>query len=1372
MAFLITTTGTLGTIIFNDLGKRTFTHPTTNYDLEQEYSSDELRNSTDLGNALDLGYITAKFNGIDITSLSDLNNTIFINDNRLFTENVINVKLNPGIGEFSSIKTAIDSITDNTSSNRYYVKTGPGIFTEDTITLKPYVYLSGTNEDVTIIQVDSPNKHVIIGSINSEVSCCTLTGATGTGYAAVYHSSLTGTTNDAFHVEFVRFGNNDILVKCEAPGNDSTVFINKGMIGSNYQFNKGFIATNNGSGIGKIALQNSITTGMSTPYPTEVAIVDGLNCEFITNSVQIRCPGAGNTGIKAINGGKLRLIGLNLRGFAKGIWLPNTGAGQTLFANAVSFEDCTQDLVVENSNAVGVFNGLIDRTKSELNGSAIYIQGQDKNVINVAKLGGDYSSIVTALNSITNNTINNRYELRVGPGTYTEPLIDLKNKPYVSIIGHSNTNIIIEPDSSLHHIISLGEYTQISNLALKNAGSDYSAIYINDAEVTHDSIYNISINDCDIGVLIKSENQDTESFINGISITGNFSKGICIDSNNGYEASTHIDTIHLHAIGDSYGIYATGVEAELGIIGGELYGPGGSPLVGVGIYLQNGASCDILSTEIKHWNIGIENGNVGSGCTIIVAGSILAENEEDLSVLHPLTIGGYTGIGSRSRIFINPDNASFSISFNESGVVGGNVVTGDIYQGLRTDRLTNITKLLKSSIVTGVLTGGNLSEYGSPALQVLVEAGTGFLTDQLLNYKKEVSWNTTVLNLTNNSHNYVYVNSSSTVAVSASDPDLKYNVILGRAAVRDGSLNFIDTSSININNHANELEDYIREVIGTIFNSGSTVSESAIDRQLDVTGGHYHFGTKEYLPTGGTSITWEAFYRDGSNSWYKYSQNTASNTYYDTNTGTLTPITSGYYAKHSLYLSGEGNTERYMLIYAQAEYATLIEVESAALPLPPPFFIDSVTPIASIVVKEGTFNIIQIRDERPTFAGSSSAISAGANHGNLLGLSDDDHPQYLLTNGTRLLTGNLDLNNNNIININLVDGIDVTSHASRHLPNGSDPLTSGIPISVSTSNSIGIANSFAKSDHQHSIGTNAVSDININTHTSTKITITNKVQLNSGIIYNDQSNTFGLFEQIFRDTYLKLRNPGNTFNYIFSGSAVLADRTISLPLLTGNDTFVFQDFIQSLTNKTINGSLNTITNISLTTGVTGVLPIANGGTNASTQTTGFNNLSPLTTKGDIITHSGTNNVRLGVGTNGQAIIANSGAANGIEWGAPNLPYNSVNAAGNITTASATAVLATDMTITPGAGTYIVWFNTDLTHTTNSRSITISVYANGSLVTNSDKTVLLNNGNNDRFIATTTAIVTVSAGQAIEGRWLTSGATATMGNRILTLLKVA
>jgi hypothetical protein len=52
---------------------------------------------------------------------------------------------------------------------------------------------------------------------------------------------------------------------------------------------------------------------------------------------------------------------------------------------------------------------------------------------------------------------------------------------------------------------------------------------------------------------------------------------------------------------------------------------------------------------------------------------------------------------------------------------------------------------------------------------------------------------------------------------------------------------------------------------------------------------------------------------------------------------------------------------------------------------------------------------------------------------------------------------------------------------------------------------------------------------------------------------------------------------------------------------------------QTLTNKTINGSNNTITNISLSTSVTGTLPIANGGTGATIAATALSNLGGINT---------------------------------------------------------------------------------------------------------------------------------------------------------------
>jgi hypothetical protein len=71
------------------------------------------------------------------------------------------------------------------------------------------------------------------------------------------------------------------------------------------------------------------------------------------------------------------------------------------------------------------------------------------------------------------------------------------------------------------------------------------------------------------------------------------------------------------------------------------------------------------------------------------------------------------------------------------------------------------------------------------------------------------------------------------------------------------------------------------------------------------------------------------------------------------------------------------------------------------------------------------------------------------------------------------------------------------------------------------------------------------------------------------------------------------------------------------------------------------------------------LPIvteAKGGHGASTYAGGFENMSPLSAKGQIITHNGTTNAALGAPTLNQYLRGNPAAANGIEWGTPPGPY--------------------------------------------------------------------------------------------------------------------
>lgn len=64
-----------------------------------------------------------------------------------------------------------------------------------------------------------------------------------------------------------------------------------------------------------------------------------------------------------------------------------------------------------------------------------------------------------------------------------------------------------------------------------------------------------------------------------------------------------------------------------------------------------------------------------------------------------------------------------------------------------------------------------------------------------------------------------------------------------------------------------------------------------------------------------------------------------------------------------------------------------------------------------------------------------------------------------------------------------------------------------------------------------------------------------------------------------RSAKLQLRNPANTFSYIVTSAAIAADRILNLPLLTATDTLVTEAFSQTLTNKTISGASNTISNV-------------------------------------------------------------------------------------------------------------------------------------------------------------------------------------------------
>jgi len=95
----------------------------------------------------------------------------------------------------------------------------------------------------------------------------------------------------------------------------------------------------------------------------------------------------------------------------------------------------------------------------------------------------------------------------------------------------------------------------------------------------------------------------------------------------------------------------------------------------------------------------------------------------------------------------------------------------------------------------------------------------------------------------------------------------------------------------------------------------------------------------------------------------------------------------------------------------------------------------------------------------------------------------------------------------------------------------------------------------------------------------------------------------------------------------------------------------------------------------------------------------------------------------------------------------NISQTQVSSTSNFTTSSVTDVLVTGMTVTPGAGTYLVMFSAKATAAGGAKRGIISLYANGSQVTHTERVV----HDINREHISTQAIITVSAAQAIDVR---------------------
>jgi len=149
---------------------------------------------------------------------------------------------------------------------------------------------------------------------------------------------------------------------------------------------------------------------------------------------------------------------------------------------------------------------------------------------------------------------------------------------------------------------------------------------------------------------------------------------------------------------------------------------------------------------------------------------------------------------------------------------------------------------------------------------------------------------------------------------------------------------------------------------------------------------------------------------------------------------------------------------------------------------------------------------------------------------------------------------------------------------------------------------------------------------------------------------------------------------------VSSGATTFTGLTTNGGLLYTNGSGVLAQMASSGTSTTVlhgnAAGAPSYSSVALATDVSGTLPIANGGTGQTTAVAAFDALSPNTTKGDLITRDGTNNIRLGTGTDGQVLTANSATATGLQWQTPTSTptlQQAYDAGSSITTSASTDI---------------------------------------------------------------------------------------------------
>lgn len=618
-------------------------------------------------------------------------------------------------------------------------------------------------------------------------------------------------------------------------------------------------------------------------------------------------------------------------------------------------------------------------------------------VITVAKSGGDYTSVATAIAAASGASATNPILIKICPGIYDEPPFTIPS--YVTVAGDGPYATELRTTNNLAHFITGSPESGLSDMAIRgpsNAG--FACINFETAGTSPFRVFDVELHSGYYGIWC----HPLASGIMVIDEVFNYSHGLlhtfvyCSDRGilRGAVCAYRDDA----AKGNTYGYRCDGANAQINLDACLYKDAAGT----YGYYANNGAQMRTSACTISAAVTGLYVGPNGASKVDAIGMVIrpVVTNHIDVDSVTAEVL--FSGTASQSKINVAA-GASFVANFSDpaGGATEGTVNIGELYLGDATGNEIPVRDYLWYTASTALADGGEVTRNVGGGLKLDVAAGECFTSALPGTGVLEFYWNAVTLDMTDDSLSWIIVNNVGVVSESLATPDPRVSVVLAQVVTRSGQVVFLGKgTATQAFQPISELNEYRYLSNGPRALSGIATSANAAPLKIDIDGGNFYIGANKQTVLSGTAVTFTAWYRSAApgNPWVAVTGQTLidDEQFNDiAGGGGLVAIPGGESTGHVTYVVSTEAGAEYHVVYGQM---TDLLVANITLPTPPDWLQYTAARSGMVVVLKSAGAITQINDERQFGLASGTSGGGGVtDHALLAGLAvGDDHPQYQL----------------------------------------------------------------------------------------------------------------------------------------------------------------------------------------------------------------------------------------------------------------------------------------------------------------------------------------------------------------------------------------